>query len=238
MKKITISSIIVIALTLTGSQMAFAASSVLSVLPLLGSSTVGTSFNISVQINSAGNNVCVVKGTINFDKLTCQSITLANGLMAQTVPTCAAPNFTVGIPKCTSVSENLFSVSVSGNEVGQANISFTGVKVIGAGTDVPFSSESGVYNISSVVQPEISTTIASTITTTSTPAENTVTNAVTPDTGLQIPSGVGEFGATSNNVENLSTTSSSSVATTSTSANNGLVATVLEGFTNIPNKAM
>src|ERR1035437_7197829 len=106
MKKITLSSIIVIALPLTGSQMAFAASSVLSVLPLLGSSTVGTSFNISVQINSAGNNVCVVKGTINFDKLTCQSITLANGLIAQTAPTCSVPNFTIGIPKCASISKD------------------------------------------------------------------------------------------------------------------------------------
>jgi hypothetical protein len=65
--------------------------------------------------------------------------------------------------------------------------------------------------------------------------ETATTTEVVPDTGIEIPSGVGELNPINGNGgEVSSTTSTSSVATTT--ENNGLVATVLEGFANIPNK--
>jgi len=237
MKKIILTSIIVIVGLLAMGQVAFAASAVLSVLPSATSSIVGTSFNVSAQINPAGNNVCVIKGTINFDNLSCQNITLASGLMAQTVPTCVAPNFMIGIPKCASASQNLFSVSVKGSEAGQASLSFSGVKVIGAGTDVVFSSQSGTYNIVAVVkEPAVSTTTPTSTEPVVIPDVNN-NNVENTGTGIEIPSGVGEFNPVIDNGENISTTtSSSSVAPTTENKNNGFVATALDGFSNISNK--
>lgn len=147
MKKIFILSLLVIVGVLAVSQVVLADSAMISAIPAASSITVGTSFNVSVQLNPANNKVCVVKGTINLDKLTCQSITLASGVMGQTTPTCEAPSFTIGIPKCTAVPQNLFTVSVKGTQAGQASLTFSGVKVIGAGTDVPFGSQSGIYEI-------------------------------------------------------------------------------------------
>ena len=240
MKNIIKTSIIVIVGLLVTSQVVFADSAILSALPLSASTTVGTSFNVLVQINPASNKVCIVKGIINLDNLSCQNITLAGGLMAQTVPTCAAPNFTIGIPKCVSASQNLFSVSVKGTQAGQASAFFTGVKVIGGtggGSDVAFGTQSGNYNIVAVVQePVVSTTTTPTSTEpviipeVTNPIENT-------GTGIEIPSGVGELNPIVDNGENVSTTTSSSsnVATTA-NLNNGFVATAFEGFSNIPNK--
>jgi len=173
MKKIIKISLAVIIGILTISQIALASSAVLSVVPTTVSNIVGAPFSVTAQINPVGNDICVVKGTLNLDKLTCQSITLASGVMGQTVPTCEIPNFTLGIPKCTTSLTNLFTISVKGNQAGQASIIFTNVKVIGAGKDVPFGSQSGTYNITALAQNIIDTT----------------TQKITPKTNL-IPSGV------------------------------------------------
>ena len=245
MKNIIKTSIIVIVGLLATGQVAFASSAVLSALPLSSSIIVGTPFNISVQIDPANNKVCVVKGTINFDNLSCQNITLASDLVASgrlytiTTPTCANPSFTLGITNCITTSQNLFSVSVKGTQVAQANAFFTGVKVIGGvggGTDVAFGSQSGNYNIVAAVQKIIPVVIPEV----TTPTENTGTTEVIPEAtssaGLEIPSGVGELNPLIDNGENVSTTSSSSVATTTMEKNNGLVATALNGSINISNK--
>ncbi len=59
-------------------------------------------------------------------------------------------------------------------------------------------------------------------------------NAI-PDTGLQIPRGVGKLDPIFNDVEN-NFTSASDVSNATTSDTNGLVATVFDAFANIPNK--
>ena len=162
MKKTILTLIIAIIGLLVSNQVAFAASAVLSAQPLSASSTVGSDFNLSVQIDPVGNSVCVIKGTINFDGLSCQSITLADGLMTQTVPTCTAPSFNIGIPKCSSVPKNLFSISVKGTEVGQENLSFSAVKIIGVGVDVAFNLQPNVYDI--IAAPKLEDKISPVIT--------------------------------------------------------------------------
>jgi hypothetical protein len=147
MKKILLISFLVICSVIAFSHTAYATDSSLSTSPSTLNATVGVPFDISIQLNPADSKVCVVMGTINFNGLSCQNITIASGLMGQTVPTCASPNFIVGIPKCTDVSQNLFSISVKGSQQGQSTLSFTGIKVIGAGSNVSSIWQGGAYNI-------------------------------------------------------------------------------------------
>ncbi|MGA2417878.1 MAG: hypothetical protein ABSF55_01395 [Candidatus Staskawiczbacteria bacterium] len=153
MKKIILLALLIITGILGANQMVYADTSILSASPALADSTVGAPFNVSVQINPANNKVCVVQGTLVLSNLACQSITIASGVMPQTAPTCASPSFMLGIPGCSTAAQNLFSVSVSGTQAGQANLSFTGVDVIGAGADVPSSAQGGAYSITPVPAP-------------------------------------------------------------------------------------
>ena len=236
MKKIIFTSIIMVIGFFAGGQNVFASNAILLVQPSSASNTAGEPFNISVQVDPTGNNVCVIKGTINLNNLICQNITVENGLIAQTVPTCATPNFTIGIPKCTSASQKLFSVSVKGDQVSQSSLSFTGVKIIGAGVDVAFSSQTGNYDITAKIQktePIITSSSTNPVATTS-EAMNQTEKIIT---GLEVPKGVGELKSTSSNVENiLATTSTSSSATTTEEKSNGMIATAILGFSNMSNK--
>src|SRR5689334_18965514 len=72
-----------------------------------GSQTIGSSFTSPVTLNAAGNQVCVVKGTIVFTNLNCVGISVNSGLVAQTTPTCDSPSFTIGIPQCTADIKDL-----------------------------------------------------------------------------------------------------------------------------------
>ena len=157
MKKIILLSLLTIVGVLGLAQLAYADNSVLSAVPASLNSAVGAPFNVSVQLNPVGNKICVVKGTISFINLSCQNITLANGVMAQSSPTCANPSFLVGIPKCTTSMQNIFSVSVKGTQVGQASLSFPEIKVVGVGVDVPSIWQGGSYNITAA-QPITSAT--------------------------------------------------------------------------------
>ena len=154
MKKILTSAVIVVVGILAMSQAVFADSTVLSATPSYASNVAGSVFNVSVKLDTANDKVCVVKGVINFTNLSCQNITMASGIMAQTMPTCEAPNFSVGTPNCFTKPSSLFSVSVKSNQSGQAGISFSGVKMItannGAAYDVAFTSQSGVYDITAI----------------------------------------------------------------------------------------
>lgn len=150
MKKIILLSLLAIIGTLGIAQLVYADTATLSVYPSSLDSAVGTPFNVSVQLNPASSKVCVIKGTLNFNNLSCQNITVASGFMTQVAPTCASPSFTLGIPQCTTTAQNIFSVSAKGIQAGQASLSVTGAKVIGAGSDVAFSLQNGAYNITAV----------------------------------------------------------------------------------------
>ena len=153
MKKIILLSVLVVVSMVALSQTAYAAASTLSVVPPTASKNVGTAFNAAVNLAPQGDKVCVVTGTLTFNNLTCRSISVDSGLMAQSAPTCSNPKFVLGIPNCTTSAKNLLTVSVKGNAPGQAVLYFSGVKVIGAGTDVAFQSIGGLYNITALPTP-------------------------------------------------------------------------------------
>jgi len=150
MKKIILLTLLTIVGIMGMSQVVLADNPTLSISPATLNSTVGASFNVSAQVNPESNQVCAVRGTIVFNGLTCQSITVATGLMAVTAPTCEAPSFLIGISKCTTASQNIFSMSVKGNQAGLSTLSFTGLRIMGAGTGVSSVWYGGAYNIVAV----------------------------------------------------------------------------------------
>lgn len=139
-----------VAVTLFPAGLVLAENAVLSVVPADGSKTVGEQFNVSINLDGKGNKVCVVKGALAFENLTCKNITVESGLMAQTAPTCASPTFTIGIPSCVTASKNLLSVFVKAEQAGEAKLSLIGVKIIGAGADVAFSPLPATYAVKAV----------------------------------------------------------------------------------------
>jgi len=100
-----------------------AAGASLYVSPATLTKTAGNSFSVSVGLNASGNKVCAVEGTIVFNNLSCQSITVASDVMAQSSPICSNPHFLIGIPNCTTSDKILLTVSVKGVSVGSASTS-------------------------------------------------------------------------------------------------------------------
>ncbi|MGB8815950.1 MAG: hypothetical protein WCC74_01770 [Minisyncoccia bacterium] len=115
--------------------------------PATATKYVNDNINVAVKVDPAGNDVCVVKGTIVFENLSCKNITLTEGLMAQTIPTCSKPNFTVGIPSCTKTEKTLFTVNTDFASTGSAGVKLSGVSVIGVGVAVPSSYSDGNYTV-------------------------------------------------------------------------------------------
>jgi len=114
---------------------------------------VGDIFSTSVGFNASGSKVCAVEGTLVFNNLTCQSITVADDVTAQSSPSCSNPHFLIGIPSCTTSDKVLFTTSVKAGGAGPASISFTGVDIIGEGVSAGSASISGNYTINSVPKP-------------------------------------------------------------------------------------
>lgn len=121
--------------------------------PLVFSGTAGSTFNVSVVVNSLGERVCAVEGVVEFNNLSCQGISLATGIMPQKSPTCTSPSFLIGIPQCTTENRNLFTVSVAGTSPGSASLSFSGVDIIGVGESLSSTSVGGNYTITAAPVP-------------------------------------------------------------------------------------
>ena len=130
----------------------FASAASLNVSPSSLSKKVGDSFTVSVGVTAGGSKVCMAEGTINLDKLSCTDITVADGLIAQTTPTCAKPTFSIGIPSCTTSDKTLFTVAVKAPTAGTAIFGLTGVDVVGEGVSLGSSSSKGEYTIA-IAQP-------------------------------------------------------------------------------------
>ena len=122
-------------------------------------STVNTNSSITsyVSVIPNGEKVCVVKGSLSFNNLDCKSIVMAEGLMAQKVPTCSDPNFTLGIPTCTLVNKNLFTVQSNTKNSGTANISLINLNIIGEGVSVGSKSNNVNYTVNAPQKPEVVT---------------------------------------------------------------------------------
>jgi hypothetical protein len=157
MKKIILLLVIVIVLFV--GQNVLADTATLFVEPASVTKNVGETFNANVQVNPAGNKVCVVKGTLTFDNLTCQSVLIASGLPATITPTCESPNFSVGIPGCATSAKNILQVSVKGTKEGQGSLSFANVKIAGEGAYITFSQQPGSYTIKTVPVPVVETAV-------------------------------------------------------------------------------
>ena len=121
--------------------------------------TVNTNSNITsyVSVIPNGEKVCVVKGSLSFNNLDCKSIVMAEGLMAQKVPTCSDPNFTLGIPTCTLVNKNLFTVQSNTKNSGTANISLINLNIIGEGVSVGSKSNNVNYTVNAPQKPKVVT---------------------------------------------------------------------------------
>lgn len=127
-----------------------AASSSLYISPTVLTKTAGDTFNVSVGANAQGNKVCAVEGTLVFNNLTCQSITVPSDVMAQNSPTCTNPHYLIGIPGCTVTDKTILTVTVKAGTAGNASLSQTSVDIIGEGASLGSSSTSGNYTINSV----------------------------------------------------------------------------------------
>lgn len=125
--------------------------------------TIGDIFNVSVGVNASGSKVCAVEGTLIFNNLSCQSITVAGDVTPQFAPTCLSPYFLIGAPSCATADKVLFTVSTKAGNVGIASISFTAVDIIGEGVSVGSASISGNYTINAVSTPIPTPTLAPTI---------------------------------------------------------------------------
>jgi flagellar basal body-associated protein FliL len=143
----------------------------LYVSPASIAKTAGNVFSASVGFNASGNKVCAVEGTLVFNNLSCQSITVASDadIVAQSAPTCLNPHFLIGIQNCTTSDRVLLTASVKAGSAGAASVSATVVDIIGEGSSVGSASTNGNYTISaaltSVPTPKPASTSVSTLTT-------------------------------------------------------------------------
>jgi hypothetical protein len=131
--------------------------SFLSISPANLTKSVGNTFNATVSINPQNNRVCAVEGILSFNNLTCQSITLANGVIAQTNPTCSNPYYLIGIPGCTSANKTLLTATVKAKTAGIASLNNTNVDLIGEGLSLGSASIDSNYtinNISNTIVPD------------------------------------------------------------------------------------
>jgi hypothetical protein len=132
----------------------------LYVSPATSTINAGSTIIASVIAGTSGDKICAVQGTLVFNNLTCQNISLASGVMAQTLPTCSSPSFVIGIPKCTTTDAPLFTVSAEAAKVGTASISFSGVNLVGVGASVGTSSIASNYTVNSSSSVQITIGIA------------------------------------------------------------------------------
>ena len=149
-----------------------AAGASLYISPATLTKTAGDTFNVSVGFNASGNKVCAVEGTLVFNNLTCQSITMAGDVTPQSSPTCANPYFLIGVPSCTTADKVLLTVLVKAGSASTASIGLTSVDIIGEGVSVGSASVSASYTISAVPAPAPTPTPAPTPAPAPTPKPN------------------------------------------------------------------
>jgi len=138
--------------------LAEAAAPSIYVSPATLSKNVGEAFDISVGVNPSGNKVCVVEGKLILNKLSCQNIVMADGVMVQSSPSCNNLYFLLGIPGCTTNNKTLFTVSVKAGSAGTATANFSGVDIIGEGVSISSASAGGNYTLISPPAPTCSCT--------------------------------------------------------------------------------
>lgn len=119
----------------------------LVVTPASLNETVGNTFSTAVVVRTPGSKVYAVEGTLTFDGLSCQSITISDGLISQTAPTCTKPYFLVGVPSGTIADKEIFRVGVKALRAGNVTIGLTSIDVIGEGMSLSNVGTGAKYSI-------------------------------------------------------------------------------------------
>lgn len=187
----------------------------LSVTPGGLTKTAGEVFTPSVVLAGNGTFIYAVEGTLTFDNASCRGISVASGLMIQSMPTCANPYFLVGIPNGTPNAKTLLTVSVSGKAEGVAGVGLTGVDVIGKGESLAREVSGASYTIKGALV-------------TGTEGLDTTPGTVVGEPGEVSEEIPGEIATTTEGV-----TASSTVEATATSTENNLGAVVTRAITNL-----
>jgi len=133
--------------------LAEAAAPSLYVSPATLTKNVGEMFDISIGVNPNGNKVCVVEGKLILDKLSCRTVKMEEGLLAQSSPSCDDLYFLIGIPGCATNSKTLFTVTVKAGSAGNATANFTRVDIIGEGVSISSAFSGGSYTLISSISP-------------------------------------------------------------------------------------
>jgi len=154
---------------------------VLYVAPASLTKTIGSTLDVSIRVNASGSKVCAVEGTVVFNNLFCQSMTVASDATPQSSPTCSNPHFLIGVPSCTTADKVLFTISVKAGNTGTASISFTGVDIIGEGVSVGSASINGNYTINAVPKSTTTTKKSTTTREPTTTIEPTTTEPTTTE---------------------------------------------------------
>jgi len=126
-----------------------ASSTLIYISPAGADKNVEEQFNLDVVVKPDDNKVCAAEGKINLNNLSCLDISLPDGVMSQTPPTCSSTHFLIGIPGCATQDKTLFSVTLKGINPGQGLVNFSEVEVIGQGNSLSNNSVGGTYNIKS-----------------------------------------------------------------------------------------
>src|SRR3989344_2804893 len=155
--KIKIGVAIIMAFAGMGSPGAAFAESLLYVFPPATQLTPGILLRGSVELSTSENKVCAVEGRVTFANLTCQSITISDGLVPQSAPTCADPDFLIGIPGCAAQNSDitLFTLSLRAGNGGTASLNLSEVEVLGEGAAVQVASRGGDYEIITINEPVV-----------------------------------------------------------------------------------
>lgn len=183
----TITKIGIISLiTLSMAGIASADTSI-SVAPLTATKNLGETLNATVELSVQNDSVCVISGDISFANLSCQTIGIGTGVMAQTAPSCQSSHFVLGIPQCTSGAKTLFNIAALANVPGTGTISLTNVKAINQNNQVVSTSTGGSYTIQGVLSSSTSTSSGTTSGGTSgtTNTQNTAPAGQTPASGTE-----------------------------------------------------
>lgn len=198
---------------LLGSVMSASADTTPSLIVSQGYATQaqGKAFTTNVVVaTDATNPVYAIEGTLSFSNLSCKGISPVEGIMIQSMPTCANPYFMAGIPGGAKANTSLFMVTVAGAVEGQAVLGITSADVIGNGVSLSNQSVAATYTITPGLAPA---EVAST----------------TP-TGEVLPGGEAGEGAT--------TTEATTTATSTATSTNDLLAAVGNTLYDIPSASV
>lgn len=172
----------------------------------------GASFTTTLSLTApSGRALDTVEGTLSFDGLTCQDVTLSSDVVAQTLPTCENPYFLVGIPGGTTLTKDLFVVRMKGARQGGAHLSVSSVDILSSGAS--FSREGVTNTFSITALAEVSGEATSTL-------EGAATDTA------------------STTIDETSTTSEAGTTTTASTTENNFLAAVGNTLYGIPSAAV